>query len=182
VNDFGQLDDFGVPANTFGPVPDSFYGAIGRIAMLGALVESRFADVAGAVLGVPEADIAGWTVARSAEKLKAAHARREEAGQPFAVALTTACEDAVAVMWRRNDMIHSLWPSPDVYGANGWRNVPAKQRGDDGTHYKWTGTDLDQLRQLITELVRVAGRLRDVVSETSSWPDPSLAAARTLVE
>jgi hypothetical protein len=159
VNDFGQLDDFGVPANTFGPVPDSFYGAIGRIAMLGALVESRFADVAGAVLGVPEADIAGWTVA-----------------------LTTACEDAVAVMWRRNDMIHSLWPSPDVYGANGWRNVPAKQRGDDGTHYKWTGTDLDQLRQLITELVRVAGRLRDVVSETSSWPDPSLAAARTLVE
>ena len=39
MNDFDAADEFGVPANTFGPVPELFYGAIGRVAMLGALVE-----------------------------------------------------------------------------------------------------------------------------------------------
>ncbi len=42
----GDVDSFGVPANTFGwTVDERFYGAVGRVVISAALVEHAFADV-----------------------------------------------------------------------------------------------------------------------------------------
>lgn len=38
-------DTFGIPDNFFGQVPEAFYGALGRVVALGALVEMRLGQV-----------------------------------------------------------------------------------------------------------------------------------------
>ena len=40
-----QEDDYGIPNNMFGPVPDVFFATVGRVVMVASLLEVRLLDL-----------------------------------------------------------------------------------------------------------------------------------------
>jgi hypothetical protein len=108
---YAELDGYGVPANCL-RLSDQFYGALGRVAALGALVESRMSDV-----------IVGWTsstdlAGRRMSDLVARFQQIRNERQDVPLQLIDLVADADAAMKERNILIHSVWPSEDA----GWKH------------------------------------------------------------
>ena len=152
VADVYERDDFGVPSNMFGAVPPDFDGALGRIAAVGSLLEMRFAVAVAKVLGRHPDQTAGQSVGALNGLLTDI-----ELSQGF----ETLRAQAVELMGRRNEHIHSLWPSPTEIHAYGWRAVVAKHRTEEGNSAVHITTNLTDMKALILQLADVATALRD---------------------
>ena len=161
-------DDFGIPGNVFGAVPEAFYGALGRVVALGALVEMRLGQVVMELEAVPESVVAGLQIAQLKDRLEKLRKHRVETARPLPLQLLTLVEEAGRAMARRNELVHSLWSNPTMNEARGWR--PARQglRPDPANAAVWVTVDERGLRVLIADLVRLATELRDVVSTSGA--------------
>lgn len=149
-----EPDRFGVPGNMFGAVPDDFYGAMGRIVNLGAMVEHKLCLLVMALGGLEEDVVAGEQMGDLTKRFDKVAGKRT-----LPADMITARVDAEQVMFARNAMVHSLWPSPTAADARGWRGIPKRFRVEDGPHIEWTMTDAVGMRDLIVRLVRVIGAL-----------------------
>lgn len=163
-----MADSFGVPDNVFGDVPERFYGALGRIAALGALVEMRLGQVCIELEQVPETDVAGLQMKPLLDRFENEGKKRVAAGRSLPEALVLLVEAAQEAMSRRNEVVHSLWPNPTLEGAKGWRTVRPKKRVDASNPVVWVDVDERRLLALIADLVRIARELRDIVSATNA--------------
>lgn len=47
-------DRFGVPDNMFGPMPEDFYSAVGRVVLIAALLEVKLVDLLNTLDRVPQ--------------------------------------------------------------------------------------------------------------------------------
>ncbi len=115
---------------------DEFYGALGRVAALGALIELRLSDVV--VLWGKNPDDTGQFVQHLMARFKTIKTSRTKASQEAPDGLVRAVHVAKAVMHERNELLHSLWPGEEI----GWRNrrggsgpdevrrAPGRARGD----------------------------------------------------
>jgi hypothetical protein len=167
---FYPCDDFGVPANALGPgVPEAFYGALGRIVALGAIVEHHLAAVVTQLEHTNEESVAGIPFVGLVKRYDAVLLERATAGAPLSERFYLLGEDAQKVMHRRNAVVHSLWPNPTTDAAQGWRLVAEKLQVDPSTPVIWTSGDLPALRTIIDELVRLIDELRDIVQEEGAW-------------
>jgi hypothetical protein len=122
-----SVDAFGVPGRVLG-LSDEFYGALGRVAALGALVELRMSDVV--VLWGRDQSDTGKLMKQLTDRFKAIRNERLKAGKHVPDGLAKAVAAAVAVMLERNELLRSLWPGEE----KGWRNrstgsVPTKYIG-----------------------------------------------------
>ena len=94
---------------------------IGRIAMLGAVVEEKILHLAWALARVPQTQYRGNQVS-DLLKICRRHLDRVDAERTARVqALLVDVEQA---MRRRNDVVHSLWPAPKLGQLWGWRHAP----------------------------------------------------------
>ena len=112
---YGPDDAFGVPGRVL-RVSDVFYGALGRVAALGAVVELRMSDVV--VLWGRETSDAGGFMQHLADRFKEIKKVRISAGQDVPDGLIRAVANAKVAMNERNELLHSLWPGEAI----GWRN------------------------------------------------------------
>jgi hypothetical protein len=159
-----------VPDNALGPgVPEAFYGSLGRIVALGAIVENRFSVVVTQLERKNEESVAGVPFGGLAKRYKAALVARAKEGTPLSKRFQQLGVDVQAVMHRRNEVVHSLWPNPTPDAAKGWRLVKEKLQVDPSTPVVWTSGDLPALRTIIDELVRLIDELRDIVSNEGAW-------------
>ena len=157
-----MTDEFGVPDNTFGPVPEKFYGLLGRIVALGALVEMRFGTVIERITERSEDSLAGWQMGRLGAEFDKVEKQRSGEGRPLSAGMVALRSQARDAMERRNALVHSLWPNPTLEEARGWRSVPqGKRSSDDGT-IQWTYTSETDMRALISRLVQIGKALRDI--------------------
>lgn len=154
---WGQRDRFGVPANTFGAVPDEFYGAVGRVVMLSALVENTFAFVVTTLDRKQEADYAGQPIGQLQKTLDRI-AKDRVLSQRF----VDARAEMIEVLEERNAIVHSLWPSPTMDAARGWRPVVERKRNPSGEHIAWVEHTDATLTALIGRLLNVYSALRDL--------------------
>jgi hypothetical protein len=133
-------DSFGVPARVLN-LSDEFYGALGRVAALGAIVELRLSDIV--VLWSGDQGLAGKNVSQVADSFKKLGERRE-----IPEGLRMAFDGARAAMSERNELLHSLWPREDA----GWRN---RREGVIATTY----VDVDGVIEVIGRLVDASDAL-----------------------
>jgi hypothetical protein len=63
---------------------------------------------------------------------------------------------------QRNGIVHSLWLEPAAGSATGWRHV--RRRRGRGSRAEWVETSVEDLKDLIARLVRLALQLRLVMS------------------
>jgi hypothetical protein len=140
-----EVDAYGVPGRVLG-LTDEFYGALGRIAALGALVELPMSDIV--VQWGRETCDTGAFMQHLTGRIEEITKARRKAGQDVPPGLAPAVKDARSAMDERNQLLHSLWPSEDA----GWRN---RRDGTEPTEY----VGLPALREVIGRLVEAVDGL-----------------------
>jgi len=116
------LDGFGVPDSLLGPHPEEFYGAVGRVVCLTALLEDRLLALLLAIRRAPRSKYVKKPVSGILKELRGATGSPSWSG--FAGYLDKA-EKATAF---RNDIAHNLWPAQGDGTLFGHR----PDRGEDG--------------------------------------------------
>lgn len=161
----GLGDAYGVPGNVL-RLSDEFYGGLGRIAALGAIVELRMSDIV-VLWGREDADT-GQQMRFLVDRFREIKKARFDAGQDVPEGLVRAVAAARAAMDERNELIHSLWPGEDI----GWRNrrggsVPTVHLG------------VPALRDVIGNLLRASEGLgRYLYSPTEPTPIATIRRRR----
>ncbi len=153
-------DQYGIPGNTFGDVPEEFYGVVGRVVMLSALIENKYAGLVTKLDRTVEATHAGKSVGQLDTEFK--RIRSEHTLSPRMI---DALHEMKLVLEKRNAIVHSLWPSPTLGSARGWRAVTPKKRGPDGDYIVWVEHTIETLELLITQLVDVNAALRGLFND-----------------
>jgi hypothetical protein len=157
-------DRFGVPENMFGPVPDDFYGLVGRIALVSTLLEDKVMTMLYSLDTKPHPTYAGLPASQVAPEIRKRLKRRAEVlGEALVGEIDDAVTASATVLDQRHALIHSLWPNPTLDKAQGWRSKRVKG-SEQGSEIIWTETNKDKLQACLDELVRMS----DVVVATTS--------------
>lgn len=167
--DFGPRDRFGVPARFFGVVDDDFYGLIGRIVMMAAVLEDRLITLR-TVIREPIAHQATYAGKPSSELIKGITKELGKRPDGFRATGEVLIGRLERAFDRRNDVVHSLWPNPTMEHAFGHRTVTKSRRLTDGDHSATVTTDGPQLMNVVHELADLYGEVRDFEYRIQ-WPE-----------
>lgn len=139
-----------VPPSLLGPHPESFFGDLGRVICLSALLENRMLSLYQALIRARQDQHTGLALSELITRSKAvvdaaeeSDARTRLAGYLHLVELATV---------RRNDYAHNLWPAQADGQLFGWR-FKRKPVGDGSTHD--VRLTADQLRADVAAVVDV---------------------------
>lgn len=164
-------------AVALGHVAEDFYARIGRIVMVSALLESKVDALFWALDHRPQDALAGRPVSRTLLDIAALVDRHPPARPtlPDSVrdAIRTVVADLADAFKARNEIVHSVWPSPSADSAIRWRHLPRSQR-DPGP--QWIGAariqpaDLDEFLLSLVELEQRVVRLTRDVEGTPREP------------
>ena len=102
-------DRFGVPDSVSGLHSEDFYGAIGRVAMLSALIEHQALEVLQVMTHSSQDKYVRLSVSQLVEEARRTPAPVDADGN--ARILMGYFDDVEAASRRRNDYLHSLWPA-----------------------------------------------------------------------
>jgi hypothetical protein len=151
-----MVDKYSIPDSIFGYVPEEFYALMGRVVMLGAFLESRLENLLVSMSRSPQDEHAGKHAG-----LLLKHCRLALASQPSEVKLlaTEVLDRAEKALRKRNELVHSVWPSPTLDRASGWSSVPGALRQHPGHPTRWAETSESDLHALIGQMVALAGDL-----------------------
>jgi hypothetical protein len=152
-------DPHGVPSNMFGPVPEEFYGLVGRVTMIWPVVESRVHWLHDALTHSTQDVAAGWSFDQLYKRCLKSLGHLPDDLQ---AATREALELTREVAHRRNEIVHSSFPGPRLDEARGHRPVPPKLRTSPNQPAVWITTSRDDLRQLVADGVAAMGALEKV--------------------
>ncbi|RYU15551.1 hypothetical protein [Nocardioides iriomotensis] len=155
-----MTDQYGVPESMFGPVPEEFYGLVGRVVMVSTLVEDRTLMLLWALDDQPQPTHAGkpfWQLRQLIEQ------RLDDVASDLRAEIAAVMSRVSEAMDRRNGLVHSLWPNPSLEEAQGWRSKRVPNGTPGGSEIVWTPTseqamagDLLELVELNDEIARLA--------------------------
>lgn len=150
-------DQYGVPDNMFGHVPEEFYGMIGRVVMVAAVLEMRLWDLATNLDGHDRQKHAGKSAKQLEEVCRPLLAEQQdpvlrEQGDHLLVRVREALND-------RNDVVHRLWPSTRLDEAFGWRPVRSTLRDVPHGSTRAVRKAAPDMRRLIVRLAELVGDL-----------------------
>lgn len=154
-----NVDRFGVPIKIFGEHEEDFYGALGRVAALSALIEQQALGIFQTMTNSPQNE---YTQPAASQLIKKACKALNPVGDDEnKKTLLRYFTDIGAALPKRNDYIHNLWPAQPGNRLFGWRPNPDKKTRDDEPHVA-IETNLDELKDFILTLVELILR-RDCV-------------------
>jgi len=165
---YGEPDRFGVPARFFGAADEDFYAVLGRVVMVAALLEDRLLTLLTVLAKVPQGEYAGVSFTRlSKETRKALRVRPTDYANQVIDVL-----DRLAVRFeQRNELVHSLWPSPTLERAWGHRAVTLNKRtrpGDFEVTVETNGAELTALLVDMADIYNEIRRLEDIAESPNN--------------
>lgn len=155
------VDEFGVPEDLFGPVPEDEYRLVGRIVTVAALVEVNLYDLLTELEQVPQSRYAGEpaaTLLKRVEDVVGSLAFREDyvaLARPVLLRAREAFE-------LRNAIVHGVRPVQDSGPGLAWRPVRPKQRVDPGTPIVSVLVTSAEMAALVLELVALQAAFADL--------------------
>jgi hypothetical protein len=120
----------------------------------------QYTDLATKLDGTAEAIHAGKSIGQLEKEFK-----RIDSDQAPSPRRIEVLAEMKLVLEKRNAIVHSLWPSPTLGSAIGWRAITPKRRGADGECIGWVEHTIETLEALIRELVEVNAALRELFDE-----------------
>lgn len=153
------VDEWGVPTMFFGPHSEAFWGGMGRVATLSALLEDRLIALLASLRRQAFDAAPPPGLGALLSQLGAEYRARAE---------ITAWVDFGEYLARvrrcvtyRNDLVHSLWPVQPggrILFGHRLRSVPRDHRTADGpvAERRLVTTTMDELQSVVTELVALA--------------------------
>lgn len=148
-------DRWGVPASMCGIHDEDFYGLVGRIALIAALLEDRLHVLYCSLAQVPQETRSGESGSALVKLCQARVERFPHEQQDKAVEVLRA---ASAALSRRHEVVHSLWPGSAESEGRGWR--PARRPPEGRAPVHWTTLTAADLPTLVRELVQVVQDVR----------------------
>jgi hypothetical protein len=148
-------DRYRVPGRFFRDVPEDFYGLVGRVAMLSALLEDRLHVLYCALAGAHQDKLAGESGTRLVKECRERLDRLRDEHRAEAAAFL---DRAQAALNRRHEVVHSLWPFTEGPDARGWRDTRSQLA-------KWTELTASDLPMLVTDFVGLV----DDVRRAETW-------------
>lgn len=142
-----DVDEYGLPVGILGSHPNEFYGAIGRVVCVSAVLEDKVTSLRHSLEGAGQGTFAGEPVSNQIRR-----ARRLCQGlpEPGPEQIRAFCDKAEAAFLRRNVLVHSSFPAQ----ADGrvWGHRPARDKTiTDGTA-DTVETTMEELCTFIREL------------------------------
>jgi len=144
-------DSFGIPDELLGPHPEEFYGAVGRIVTLSALLENGLLSLVEKLKSDPQGSLAKLPATDLVVEGRKHLSRFDDAAQRARAESFFA--DLDGALKQRNDVTHNVWPAQPGGDLFGWRPSRNKVIGGDRTQIK--PTEMAALRSLIHTLVRL---------------------------
>jgi hypothetical protein len=177
--DAGTMAQTDPAATVLGAVPESFYVRIGRIVMVAALLESKVDALLWALDHRPQDALAGRPVSRTlrdiADLLDPFPPARPTLPDSVKDAIRAAVGDLDSAFKARNEIVHSVWPSPSADSAFRWRHLPRNQR-EPGPEWIGAATidpaDLDGFLSTLVDLEQRVVRLTQDVEASPREPVP----------
>lgn len=143
-------DPFGLPPTILGPLPDEFFGAVGRIVCVCAVLEQQVSTLRHTLARAEQGAFTHQPVSKQIQEarslatvLAADHRNRVH---EFLAAAEQAFEE-------RNSVVHSAFPAQDSGRLMGHR--PVRDRSVTDGSAQWTVTSVDGLKRLIGRLSRL---------------------------
>lgn len=127
-----EPDEFGVPSNMFGYVPEDFIRALGRIVMLSALVENLLAHLVARTGRLDSEETMTWAAGRLTAALdRIANVRKLD---PRVLEVKAEVRQLLDV---RNALVHSMWPFHGGRAPRGWRYPPGRKGDSELDSTEW---------------------------------------------
>lgn len=149
-------DEWGIPEDTFGPVQDDFYAALGRVSMLAAFLDERMLDLRVALAFEMRSRKAGTF---AAQLVTLCEDVAEDFPEPLRSDIFLLCFEARAVHMERNEIVHSVYPNATLESAFAWRSVGPKLREKKGQPTKTFTTNRSAIQDVITRQLDLLSRL-----------------------
>lgn len=161
------VDDYGLPADILGRQPDEFYGSIGRVVCVCAVLEDRVTALRHTLAGAQQGQ---YTQQQVSKQIDAARSLSRYLNEPAQRVVSLFLDDVEDAFRRRNDLVHSLFPAqPD---GRIWGHRPTRDKEvRDGTA-DTIETSVEELRAFISELAALVRRFNQVhaMAGTSQVP------------
>lgn len=152
-----SADRFGIPDNVLGVHGEDFYGAIGRIAGLSALVEHQALTIFQTMTNSPQEAHTKSPASQVADESPRVLKRLKNSdGQQT---LFGYFNDVETAMRERNGYVHRLWSAQPNGQLFGWR--PTRDKNSPAGHSDGIHAGLSELRAFIRTLIElIQGRDR----------------------
>jgi hypothetical protein len=150
-NEAMAADSFGIPDGMLGKHPEEFYGAVGRIVTLSALLENGLQALVEKLKPTSQGSLGKKSATDLVAEGRRHLPRFDDAAQRARAERFFA--DIDGALKERNDVAHDLWPAQPGGDLLGHRPSRQKVIGADRTQIK--STDMDAFRSLIKTLVRL---------------------------
>lgn len=154
-------DAFGVPEYVLGSHDDQFYGAVGRVACLAAVIEERLRVLLQTLRHANQAAFSKMPVGKVLVSLRSDTSRVASTDRECQI-VTTYLGDASEAFQGRNDVLHSLWPAQD---DGTW----FRHRLDPNGVRVAVRTGPDEVLDLISEFVQLERQWPNVYSIIGGW-------------
>jgi hypothetical protein len=151
LNDFREADEFGIPINMFGDVPEIFYRMIGRVTKLAAMIDIRMLELLQALDDNPQptfSDRYGGQLEGLVRQATVSMASQELKHQ-----LGTMLIEAKRLREWRNRITHSVSPNPTEEEIFAW--LPAAPAGQGQSATKSFVTNRVEIETLIKDQLKL---------------------------
>lgn len=162
------VDDYGLPADILGRQPDEFYGAIGRVVCVCAVLEDTVTTLRHTLAATQQGQ---YTQQQVSKQIDAARSLSQKLGDSALRTIRLFLDDVEVAFRRRNDLVHSSFPAqPD---GRIWGHRPNRDRSViDGTA-DYVETSINDLRAFIGELAELVRRFNQVHAMASAARGPA---------
>jgi hypothetical protein len=150
MNENNDVDEYGLPIGVLGAHPNEFFGAIGRIVCVCAVLEAQVTTLRHTLEGSGQGN---FTHEPASDQVRRARTLARELDEPGLQRIESFCDGAEAAFARRNGLVHSSFPAQS--DGRFWGHRPTRDKSiTDGTA-QTVETTLEDLRGFIAELSRL---------------------------
>lgn len=145
------VDDYGLPTGILGRHPEEFYGSIGRIVCVCAVLEDKITTLRHTLAGAKQGQFTHEPVS---QQIDAARTLSRNLPDPAPERISRFLDEVQAAFRQRNDLVHSSFPGqPD---GRLWGHRPTRLKNVvDGT--------ADTIETSIGELRALIGKVAEIV-------------------
>lgn len=143
-------DDYGLPVNILGVHPEEFYGLIGRIICVCAVLEDKVTTLRHTLERAPQGQFTHQPVS---DQIERARALADRPGAPHATQVQEFCDEVKQAFDHRNELVHSSFPAQ----ADGtiWGHRPHRGRSVTDGRAQTVKLTLEELYAFLDEVVRL---------------------------
>ncbi|MBM0123439.1 hypothetical protein [Pimelobacter simplex] len=167
MTELNSVDAYGLPVGLLGRHSDEFYGAVGRVVCVCAVLEDQITTLRHTLAGASQGQFTHQPV-----KVQIDAARTLACRVPAAAAgvIVAFLDEAANAFSRRNDLAHSSFPAqPD---GRIWGHRPARDRTVTDGRADTVETNVEAILELIGELSALVGRFSQVHATASPVSAP----------